>query len=110
MQKRILKEIDIKSGNTDANILEVQLSYNKGGMNYFSGTNEQRGLYLSVTPVNVSRKDGYSTRSFTAFSGIKMLVKEMKRFSQKTLNEFEPSKEDLDKLIRHVAVKHSLEI
>ena len=92
--------------------LKVEVYYSKGGMNYFSGNSEKRGLYLSVSPVSRSTDESgrYTTESFTAFSGTKRLVKEMVKFSQKALDSYEPSKEDIDELTKHVLEKNSIKL
>ena len=71
-----------------ANHLKVELYYDKGGMNYFTGGTERRGLYLSVSPVTLTKYEGGgSSEGYIAFTGTKKLVKELKRFSNKALNE-----------------------
>jgi hypothetical protein len=64
-------------------VIEVTLSYNMGGANYFSGMTEGRGYYLGVTPLKV----GNGFKSFTAFSGTKTLIEATKRYSDKRLGE-----------------------
>ena len=68
--------------------LKVELYYSKGGMNYFTGNTVRRGLYLSVSPVTLTKYEGGgSSEGYTAFTGTKQLVKELKRFSDKAMNE-----------------------
>jgi hypothetical protein len=67
----------------DEKTYEVEVYYNEGGMNYFAGQVEKRGYYLSVTPVELG--DGW--KRYTAFSGTKVLLDEVKRFSQKRMSE-----------------------
>jgi hypothetical protein len=62
------------------------LFYSLGGINYFSGENNRRGIYLSVTPVTLSDNGGFTSESSVMFSGLKMLLKELKRFSKKELD------------------------
>lgn len=102
--QRIIKELPIL--NNKANVLEVTLYYTKGGMNYFTGNNEKRGLYLSVTPI----EKGEFSRGFSAFSGVKKHVKEMTRFNQKVLVDFVPNEADVEQLINHVIQKNNLEV
>lgn len=73
------KEYIERNGQT----LKCELYYSLGGMNYFQGKNEARGYYYSVTPVKVSESSGFRTEQYTAFSGIKKLVLETKRKSDK---------------------------
>ena len=100
--------IEVTNGN--ATHLEVSVSYGEGGMNYFTGSSEPRGLRLIVTPVSLSKHDnGLTSKSFTAFSGIKKYVLEMKRFSQKTLDSYQPTKEELTELVEYVKSKNGIE-
>ena len=70
--------------------LKTEVSYNKGGMNYFSGRTEQRGYYVSVSPVVVSDLgNGFKSEKYTAFSGIKRLVMEVGRKSDSSEKEAE---------------------
>lgn len=108
------KYIPIK--NEKANNLKVQVYYNKGGMNYFSNLAEKRGFYISVSPVERSEHKGIGgaiivNESYSAFSGTKRLIKEVKRNSEKGLNEaIEISKELENELIEHVCSKNGIEI
>ena len=61
-----------------ANEIEVSIDYDIGGMNYFTGQNETRGYYFSITPYKVER----GWRSYTAFSESKMCVLPVKRKSK----------------------------
>lgn len=67
--------------------LEIQVYYSLGGMNYANYKQEPRGYYLSVAPVKIEKREGYSTISFSAFSGIKTLLLETKRKSDKAYKE-----------------------
>jgi len=59
--------------------------YNKGGMNYFSGRTEERGYYLSVSPVE--RDERGIIECYTAFSGVKTLILPVKRQSDKAYQQ-----------------------
>lgn len=63
--------------------LEVEVFYSLGGMNYFSGRVEPRGYWVSVQPMTKTRM----CSSFVGFTGVKGLIREAHRFSQKTLEE-----------------------
>ena len=66
-------------------VLEVEVYYSKGGMNYFSGSVNRRGIYIGVTPVNIEKStSGFTMRSITLFSGIKRLIVELARITDKT--------------------------
>lgn len=68
---------------------EVKCYYNKGGMNYFTSKVEARGFYLSVCPVKVTRSDSsiYMSVEYLAFSGVKTLLMEVKRYSKSAEQE-----------------------
>jgi len=87
-------------------VLEVEVFYERGGMNYFSGSSEPRGIYVSVSPVTES---GHF-RTFTAFSGIKVLALPLKRFSQKVFDAFVPDDGLILKLIDNVLSKNNLKL
>ena len=106
MRNRILQEVPITGEN--ANTLVVKLIYNEGGMNWATSREEKRGLYLHVSPVNIQKEKGYQIRTTTAFTGVKKLVKEMKRFSRKTLDNFEVDSETLQKVKDYVMGSNGL--
>ena len=76
------KEYIERNDLQDATHLEVSVTYNKGGANYFSGGTTPRGYYLSVTPVTKSER----SVSFTMFSGFSHLLLETKRYTDKQFN------------------------
>ncbi len=101
-QGRIIKSLEVESGN--ASHVDIELYYSKGGMNYFSATNEPRGLYLSATPL--TKGEGFT--SVTGFSGVKKHVKDTKRFSQKQLDEFVVDMGLAKQLLDHVLLKNNI--
>jgi hypothetical protein len=102
MNKKRLLSIPV-DGNGCTHV-EVELYYSKGGMNYFSGRNEARGLWLSVSPVE--RGDRFV--KYSAWSGIKKHVKEMKMFSQKAIDTFTPNEMEIEEMINTVISNNSL--
>ena len=100
--------IPVESGG--ATHVKVQVYYSKGGMNYFSGTVEKRGIYLSVSPVRVSEGDGYVSEEYTAFSGVKELLEECARYNAKRFDATEPPAETVKKLVDHVCAKNGIRI
>jgi hypothetical protein len=94
-----------------SNYLKIHVYYDKGGMNYFSGNVEKRGIYISVTPVtkNKSECGTYSSEQMTAFTGTKMLIEEKARWS-KSLESYEVPKENLDALINHVCNQNNIQL
>lgn len=70
---------------TPNKFIKLRSYYRKDTMNYFTGRSEARGYYLSVTPVERAR--GFE--SFVAFTGFKVLLKEVTRASKKAEAEAE---------------------
>jgi hypothetical protein len=85
----------------DGEVMVVKLYYQKGGANYFSGGVNPRGYYLSAQP----EKRGNGSRSFVAFSGTSMVIKQVKRFNQREFDALVPEQADIDKLTAHVMAK-----
>ena len=70
--------------NKPGHYLKCELDDSLGGMNYFTGRPEQRGYYVSVSPVERRTTDyGVTTESYTAFSGWKKCVVECSRKGKK---------------------------
>jgi len=63
--------------------LKIELYYHLGGTNYFTSTNEERGYYLSISPVKRSITNGIIIEEYTAFSGLKKLILPVKKKSEK---------------------------
>ena len=85
--------------------LKVEVTYNIGGMNYFTGKDEPRGYYLSVLPVE---RDG-RFESYQAFSGVKQCILEVKRQSKKQAEKAEQIAETKkNELINYVLNKSGL--
>lgn len=91
--------------------IKVETYYSKGGMNYFTGTNEARGIYLSVSPVTRSCHEGKVwTESYKGFSGIKTQVLLMPRFNKKKCESFVVDIETENRLLKYVTDKNNLKI
>ena len=63
-------------------MIEVEVYYDLGGPNCFTGSTDPRGYFLSARPV----VHGGNFRRYTLFSGLKMLLHPANRFSQKVLD------------------------
>ena len=61
--------------------LRVEVYYSLGGMNYFTGETEPRGYWVSIQPMTITQ----NCTSFTGFTGVKGLLAQAHRFSQKGL-------------------------
>ena len=81
--------------------LKVELYYDLGGMNMFTYKNEARGYYVSISPVERRKIDGFGgfMESYTAFTGIKTLVhscgKKSKGAEAKPLQQYDGTKAEL---------------
>ena len=71
--------VEVKSGvyrdQPRGKVWEVEVFYSLGGMNYFTGGINRRGVYVMITPKEV----GERMSSFTLLgenSGMKMLLQE----------------------------------
>ena len=89
-RSRTIKEIPVEN-NPDVNLIRVGLSFTKG-----------RGLFLSVQPMKVTHERGYISTKYIPTSGVRTLVKEMKRFSAKVLETFEPDPALLAAMVERV--------
>lgn len=78
-KENVSKEYKEINGQT----LKIELYYNLGGYNYFTGKMSDRGYYGSVTPVKLSKSsEGYTIEEYTAFSGVCKLIHPVKRKSK----------------------------
>ena len=102
--RRLLFSIPVLEGNCTH--IDIELHYNKGGMNYFTSNLERRGYYLSVQPLTKST----NSYSYTAFTGVKRLLKEAGRYSAKTLNEFVVDYDVVNSMIEHIVEKNNLKL
>ncbi len=104
------KFIELKA-NANANFLKLEVYYSLGGFNCFTYKNEARGYYLSVSPVQRSERDGIVFESYTAFSGVKLLLLEVSRKSKKAEAEAERIAEEKEaELIAYICNKNQLEV
>lgn len=95
----------------DSTHIAVELFYNKGGYNYFTGKKESRGVWLSFRPVTYEVKDSYTSESYMGFSCVKFLIKEMARKSQKQIDKIESELKDvIDSLVFHYEAGHQYQL
>lgn len=104
------KFMDLKP-NESASHLKIEVKYNIGGSNCFTYRNEERGYYLSVSPVKRFIRDGVQFESYTAFSGVKYCVHPVSRRSEKAEKiAIEKARGIEAELIEHVCIKNGLEL
>lgn len=101
------KYIPVKANNKGTTDLRVELTYDLGGYNLFDYTEKPRGYYLVVTPV--TRQSGFE--SFTAFTGVRKCIKEVKRKSKSAELAAIKDAELIEKaMIGHVLASNHLEL
>ena len=83
--KKIYLPVKNKENFKNVTHLMCECYYDLGGMNYFTSRVEQRGYYMSVSPVERTKRDGFVSESYMAFSGKKFLISPAKRKSQKAM-------------------------
>ena len=93
--------------------LKLSLYYSTGGINYFTSRNEARGYYLSVSPVRIEKRDYGDTIATSLMSGVKDLVLEVSRQSDKQLEiattiACERGKALLDWCVREYGTKYEM--
>ena len=103
--KKSKKYLEVEQA-PNATHIKVEVYYSKGGMNYFSATNEKRGIWVSVSPV--TRKE--NSESYMGFSGSKKHLLDMNRFSQKTLDNFTVDNLLEKQIIDYVCEKNGLKL
>ena len=80
---------------------EIEIHYQLGGMNYFSGTMEPRAYYIGFSMVELKKENGFTRKSFGLFAktSFKIHHKIVARQSKKALDEVKQFVENnLDKL------------
>lgn len=113
MSDTIMREyIPVQNNGTKTTHIKLEVYYSLGGMNYWTYKNEPRGYYLSVTPVERSvSSGGFMMEGFTAFSGTKVLVKEVKRKGKKSAEEALKKAEVMkNELISYILNKQGLKL
>ena len=89
--------IHIEDKHLDGNnYLEVEVSYDKGGINYFNYQRHARGYYLTVRPVTIEN----GCRSMMLGKGRSCFLEEVKAFNAKRLDYWAANhpKEKVDEL------------
>ena len=91
--------------------IRIEVYYDKGGYNPFTGGKENRGYYLAVTPIKREIFEGITLESVVCFSGAKLCLKEAARRSEKTQREAESLAPTMwSELLQYVCNKNGLEV
>jgi hypothetical protein len=75
--------LPVKNPTEEVTHVEVSVSYDKGGPNYWSGGTDRRGVYVIATPIRIRDR----MVSFIIGRGSKRLAEEMKRKNQKVIDK-----------------------
>ena len=76
-----------RAGGEPLDELKINIDYQKGGYNYFSGNLNESGVYTYITPIH--RGNGFCSQSILGDQhscGYKIFLKELNRKSQKQIN------------------------
>ena len=92
--------------------VKVESFYDKGSYNYYTSKQSERGYYISVTVLEVSKRNGYISEAYSLFdSGYKQLVKPVSRASKKAEQEVEDHMmEYADSIIKRLCEEKQIEI
>ena len=95
----------------EGHVLDIDISYCEGGIDYGTYRQKPRGYYLSVSPI----EEGYSASgmkftAFSLFSGLTQLIEPANRFSQKKLDTLVAPQDVIDTLVAKVLDKNGLEL
>lgn len=99
-------------GDTETEVLRVEVFYSLGGMNYFSYKTEPRGYYLSVQRLHVGSSPlGFHIERFNlGRSGIKAFLEAAHAFSAKKLAALVPPADLVEKLTAEVLASRAAEM
>lgn len=67
----------------DGQDIKVELYYDLGGINYYTGKHKVRGYYISVQPIELTDLGGYKLVTYSPMEGVYKLVHPVKRKSKK---------------------------
>lgn len=107
------------TGTSTITHIEIDASYDKGGVAIFSGRNKPRGYYLSVGPIKVEDRGTGEIVSFILFSGAPAVFLEgAKRLDRKRevaireriFQEAENKQGKVWELVQQVCTKHNLTV
>lgn len=71
---------------TDKGTIKIEVYYTLGKIDHFTNTEEERGYYLKVSPVELEIVDDIPIEVYTGFTWLKTLLLERSRQSEKAFN------------------------
>ena len=111
MSHQSIKKTYLEVTENDAKVthIKVETYYDKGGINYFTGQNEARGIKLSVSPVTRTLHDGkYWSEGYVGFTGSKRHMVDMARYNAKKCENYIADAETENALIGYVCRQNNL--
>lgn len=72
---------------TDGVEIDVYISYQDGKDDFGRAGMKPKGYTLHIQPVNREHKDGYNVTTVQGWSGLKGMIEETKRFSEKRMDQ-----------------------
>ena len=92
-------KVELKNSGT-YNLLKVEASYSKGGINYWNYKNEPKGMYVHISAVEAKFDGGFYSESFMVggddIGSFKMFLFPMNRNSKKKVAEANAVLDGLD--------------
>jgi hypothetical protein len=79
------KRLALKANESGRTHIEVKVDYSKGGLNYFNGGRDPRGVYAYITPIEI-KEDGIM--GFIVGQGLKVFMQELKRLDRKKVEAY----------------------
>jgi hypothetical protein len=65
----------------EGRVVRVEVSYSKGGLNYFTYKDDPRGYWLHIQPMRIEVGDGFTACKYNPRDGHRMFLQEAMRFS-----------------------------
>lgn len=77
--------------DNESNVLSIMVRQASGGINYYNGKREERGIYIYFCKEKYVKQNGYVTREYMPFDdcNFKILAETNKRKNQKRLDIYE---------------------
>ena len=77
--------------DNEDNVLSITVQQQSGGMNYFNGKKEERGIYIYFCKEKYVKENGYVVKQYMPFDecNFKLLAETNKRKNQKRLDIYE---------------------
>ncbi len=69
----------------EGSVVEITVFHQKGGHNWFHGTTETGGFYVSAQVVRIEKGHGYTSRLYAMGKGRKVKIEDAERFNAKKL-------------------------